>query len=115
MTPLLLALVVYPLLEEYVFRRQGMTLAARWRPGWPPLAVNAVVSAAFAMAHAFAWPLPHAAAVFVPSLVLGVVFQRTRRWEACAVLHAAMNALWLALPPSLTSILAPSVAVATAS
>ena len=39
---------------------------------------------------------PKRAAVAVPALAVGVVYARTGRVRDCVVLHAAMNALWLA-------------------
>lgn len=91
----LLSLTVYPVLEEYIFRRHGMTWAqSRWASA-SPLAVNALVSACFALAHLVFWPWLHAALTFLPSMALGALYQRTGRWTWCAALHALMNAVYL--------------------
>ncbi|MEW6024574.1 MAG: JDVT-CTERM system glutamic-type intramembrane protease [Pseudomonadota bacterium] len=92
----LLALIAYPVLEEIIFRLHLMALLATRFPAWRPLAVNAVASAAFSLAHLPFWPWWHAVAVFLPSMLLGLVMQRTGRWTVCAALHGIMNACYLA-------------------
>jgi membrane protease YdiL (CAAX protease family) len=90
-----LALVAYPVLEEFIFRLHLMELAATRFPAWRPDAVNVAVSGVFSLAHAAAWPWPHAAAVFLPSFVLGRLMQRTGSWSLCALIHGLMNAFYL--------------------
>jgi membrane protease YdiL (CAAX protease family) len=88
-------LVAYPVLEEFIFRRHLMGMVASRFPAWGPHAVNAVVSAMFSLSHLLSWPWLHAAEVFVPSLVLGRLMQRTGRWPLCALAHGAMNGCYL--------------------
>jgi uncharacterized protein len=94
---LLLGLLVYPLLEEWVFRAGILQwLDTRWLAmrGWR---TNALVSGLFAAAHLWAWPLGHAVAVFVPSLLFGWVWQRWQKLWLCTIVHAACNAAGYAI------------------
>jgi membrane protease YdiL (CAAX protease family) len=96
--PLALALLVYPLLEETVFR-WGLLHWADQRFAAYPWRNNVAVSVLFAACHAWAWGGLHAALVLWPSLLLGWLWQRTASLTACTTAHAAMNALYLfALP-----------------
>lgn len=95
MDRLILDLFVYPVLEEYVFRLHVMGWLARQRPDWSPLAVNFATSLVFSACHMLVWPWEHAMSVMVPSLMLGILMQRTKRWILCAVMHGAMNGFWL--------------------
>jgi membrane protease YdiL (CAAX protease family) len=87
-------LIVAPLIEE-VLLRVGLheTLLRRAAPPW--LAVVAT-SLAFGLAHAAIRGDAAALVVALPALLIGVVYQRTRRLRLCVALHATMNALWLA-------------------
>jgi hypothetical protein len=94
-----MAVVVFPLLEEVVFRWGLLDWLDRRRRAWPPLANNAAVSLLFGLAHGAAWGVAHAAAVVLPSLLLGLVWQRWRSLWRCVLLHAGLNAvgrLWVA-------------------
>ncbi len=89
---LFLGLLVYPFLEECLFRAGLLHwLDRRWAAlrGWR---TNAMVSVLFAVAHLWAWPLGHAAAVFFPSLLFGWVWQRSQKLWLCTLVHAACNA-----------------------
>lgn len=90
----LLLLVVAPLLEETVFRAG----AQEWlrRATRRPVAAIALTAALFGLAHVAVRGELAAALVFVPALAIGFVYERTGRLRDCVVLHAAMNALWLA-------------------
>ena len=104
-SPLLLALFVYPLLEELVFRygllawldgrlsdRSKYLARRKWTH-------NAAVRVVFAAAHALFNPTltgaSHAVLVFFPSLVLGYVWQRYENLWLCVALHGAMNGVYL--------------------
>lgn len=93
----LLSLLVYPILEEYVFRANLLqwldTRLARWR-GW---LTNVIVSLVFSLAHLWVWPLMHCVAVFFPSLVFGWLWQRNQKLWICVVTHAIFNASGLLL------------------
>ena len=90
--PLLLGLVAYPLLEEWVFRGVLLREADERWPKWRGWRTNLAVSLLFGAAHIPAWPLVHAGAVVFPSLVLGGVWQRYRRLWMCVALHCGANA-----------------------
>jgi membrane protease YdiL (CAAX protease family) len=94
----LLLIVVAPLLEEIVFRGGIQEpLLRRLSPshGAEPWVVNVVTAIAFAAAHI----LTHLSFVSVltvlPALVIGWLYQRTRRLAPCVALHAFFNAVWL--------------------
>ena len=88
-------LVVAPLLEELLFR--GGVQEVLLRRGVRPLAANLVATLAFAVSHGVmrSWPL--AVAVVLPSIALGLVYQRNRRVTPVVALHSAMNLLWVAI------------------
>jgi membrane protease YdiL (CAAX protease family) len=92
---LITLLVLAPLLEETVFRA-GLqeALLRRW-PRLPQLA-NVATAAAFGLAHVVLRGDVAAFAVALPALLIGVVYQRSGRLRHCVLLHAAMNAMWLA-------------------
>jgi membrane protease YdiL (CAAX protease family) len=87
-------LVLSPLLEECVMRA-GLQEWLTRRPSasqisaraWPVLASTA----AFSLLHlGSGW---HAAlAVLAPGLALALLYQRTRRWWWCALVHSGFNA-----------------------
>lgn len=96
---LLLALV-YPVLEEIVFRGliQGslsQRLAA-WRRG-PVSKANLLTSLLFAVLHGFSHPPLWAAAVFIPSLVFGHFRERHGGLTSPILLHAFYNGVYFAL------------------
>jgi membrane protease YdiL (CAAX protease family) len=87
-------LVLAPLAEEVIFRA-GLheTLLRHGAPRGGAVVLTAIV---FGVVHALLHADPMALAVALPALLIGGVYQRTRRVWPCAVLHAAMNAVWLA-------------------
>ena len=94
---LLLGLLIYPLLEECVFRFGLLQWAdSRW-PAWRGWRTNAAVSLIFAALHLWAWPWLHAVAVFFPSLLFGAIWQRTQKLWLCVAAHSACNAVGYAL------------------
>ena len=88
-------LLVAPLLEEPVFRA-GLQEALLRRWHWRPYLANGFTAAAFGLAHAALRADATAFAAALPALMIGVVYQRTGRLRLCVVLHAVMNAAWLA-------------------
>ena len=86
-------LMVAPLLEEVLFR--GGIQEAMLRRGVRPLAANLVATLAFAVLHGVTRSWPLAVAVVLPSIVLGLVYQRNRRVTPVVALHSAMNLLWV--------------------
>jgi len=90
------ALLVYPVLEEFIFRGQVLPALTRRFPAWRPWQANLATSLLFGAAHLPWWPLAHAAAVVAPSMVLGLLMQRTGRLAWCVAAHAAMNAAYVA-------------------
>jgi membrane protease YdiL (CAAX protease family) len=89
----LVLLLLAPAVEEVAFRA-GLHEALLRHKASPALA-NAAVAVAFALAHLATRPLPAAAALMLPALAIGWVYQRTRRVAPCVALHAVMNALWM--------------------
>ncbi len=89
----LAALLIYPFLEELVFRAGLLQWADEKWPQWRGWRTNLGVSVLFGLAHVWAWPLTHAAAVVIPSLVLGWLMQRYHRLSICVVVHSAFNAV----------------------
>lgn len=98
---LLYGVLVYPLLEEIVFRGalQGALLdvPALARRGLGLSGANLVASVAFALAHLWSQPPLWAAAVFVPSLAFGHLYERHRSVVPAVALHAFYNAGFLLL------------------
>ena len=90
-----LLLVLAPVLEELVFRA-GLheSLLRRLCAPW---VANALTALVFALAHVLVRGDPAAFAVALPALLIGIVYQRWRRLWPCVLLHAAMNAIWLAI------------------
>jgi len=87
-------LVLSPLLEECVVRaglqewliRRSMP-EQRWPQAWPTL----VSTAAFGLLHlGSGWQA--GVAVLIPGLALALLYQRTRNWWWCALVHSAFNA-----------------------
>ena len=106
---LVLALLVYPCLEEFVFRKQLQVwlekqLFRRFMPTshtpaashWGlALLANLVASVLFALSH---WPMQGfivALAVFVPSLALGSLFTGYRSLTLNTAMHSYWNLLFL--------------------
>ena len=87
-------LVLSPLLEECVIRAglQEWLIRRPWRQrrhawAWPVLASTA----AFGLLHlGSGWQA--AVAVLAPGLALALLYQRTRRWWWCALVHSGFNA-----------------------
>ena len=92
---LLLQVLVYPCLEETVFRGglQARLLELGWaRRQWCAISVaNGLTSIGFALAHVWQHPPGWALAVLIPSLVMGWVYERWRVVTPCAVLHGWYN------------------------
>lgn len=84
-----------PLLEEAVFRA-GLH-EALLRHGRGLLLANALTALLFGAAHVAVRGDAGAFAVALPALAIGLVYERTRRLRWCVLLHAAMNAVWLAV------------------
>lgn len=85
LSPLLEECVMRAGLQEWLMRRPWKTrLSAR---AWPVLASTA----AFSLLHlGSGW---HAAlAVLAPGLALALLYQRSRRWWWCALVHSGFNA-----------------------
>jgi len=102
---LVLLVLVYPALEEIVFRGAVQDfLGRRWvaRPGSPLTRANLVTSILFAATH-IAWlGDPAAGAVFFPSLVFGYFRERHATLTSPILLHVFYNAglfLIFGVPP----------------
>ncbi len=87
-------LVVAPLAEEAVLRA-GLHEALLRRAVAPALA-NLACALLFGLLHALARGSSAALLVVLPALLVGALYQRTRRLRDAVLLHAFFNALWLA-------------------
>ena len=91
-------LIIAPALEEAAFRGGVQTLLLARLPRHIGLfgisLANVLASAAFAGTHVYfgTW---HSAAIFLPSLVLGWVYERSEQLWAVILLHMAFNAAFL--------------------
>jgi membrane protease YdiL (CAAX protease family) len=98
---LALLVVVYPLLEEVVFR--GLIQPALIKPtrgrGFGPLTLaNGLTSVLFAAMHLLTHPPLHSAAVLLPSLVFGAFRDRSGSVLPGMLLHVSWNAALLLSP-----------------
>ncbi|AFU99110.1 abortive infection protein [Simiduia agarivorans SA1 = DSM 21679] len=93
---LVLLVILFPLLEEIVFRGLVQPLIARhWRARWQQLSLaNMATSALFALAHvASRGPSPLTVGVFIPSLLFGHAAESNRgKLGAPIAMHMAFNA-----------------------
>lgn len=91
-------LVIAPVLEELVFRKGMHEVLLRRLAGCRSSGValaNAATALSFALAHVALNPTWLSALTSLPALVIGVVYQRSRRLAPCVALHAVFNAVWL--------------------
>ena len=99
----ILAVAVYPIMEEWLFRgRVQGALAAGWlgRYHWTGFTgANLATSILFAAFHALNHPPLWAALVLFPSLLFGVFRDRYGRIGPSIVLHAFYNAGYFTLWP----------------
>lgn len=90
LSPLLEECVVRAGLQEWLIRRSARDGGVRW--AWPVL----VSTAAFGLLHlGSGWQA--AFAVLTPGLALALLYQRTRNWWWCALMHSAFNASAIAV------------------
>ena len=92
--------LLYPVVEELVFRGLLQDLAHKYLQAWQfgPLShANILVSLAFTGLHFINHPPMWAAAVFIPSLVFGLFKDRTGGLSAPIALHVFYNSgyIWL--------------------
>lgn len=87
-------LAVAPLAEEALLRA-GLH-EALLRRGVAPLPTVLLCALLFGLAHALLRGDPVALAVALPALLVGALYQRSRRLRDAVLLHALLNALWLA-------------------
>lgn len=98
----LMGVVAAPVLEEIVFRGGlqewliGRT-SDRSASGLQVSVANLVASAVFAAMHLLHHPPLWAGAMFVPSLIFGVLYERQRRLWPPMLVHALYNAAYLFL------------------
>ena len=93
---LVLAVVVYPWAEELFFRGGLLELTGRLKFFISkPIFSNAAVSVIFSMAHLPLWGMQHAFLVFFPSMLLGVIYQKSRSWFLCGLVHSFFNFVYI--------------------
>ncbi len=91
----LLVILIYPLLEEIVFRGalQGWLLERGLTAAWGGISTaNLLTSLVFTALHFIYHPPFWAAAVFLPSLVFGFFRDRYQRLTSAIALHVFYNA-----------------------
>ena len=94
----LMLLLIAPVTEELVFRgglHEALLRQVRPRHVAGTLGANALTALAFAAAHAANHATLLAGLTLLPALLIGHVYQQTRRLAPCIVLHALLNASWL--------------------
>lgn len=94
----LLLIVLAPLFEEIVFRgglQESLLRRLGSSRGAGPWVANVVTAAAFGAAHVLTHLSFVAVLTVLPALVVGWLYQRTRRLAPCIALHAFFNAAWL--------------------
>lgn len=92
-------MAVYPVVEEIVFRGWLLDWWGRAfgrRQVWILTLANLATSVLFAATHLLTRDSITAVGVFVPSLVLGLLYERTRSLAWCIVVHALWNAAFFA-------------------
>lgn len=92
---LVLLIVVYPLLEEIIFRGMIQPILHRWTDGLrcgPLSLANILTSVVFAIAHLPSHGILQSALVFGPSLVFGLFRDRHGTVASPAILHICWNA-----------------------
>ena len=92
--------LVYPVVEELIFRGLLQDLAHRYLPAWklgPLTQANVLVSLLFTALHFINHPPLWAAAVLLPSLIFGYFKDRSGGIAASIALHVFYNSgyLWL--------------------
>jgi uncharacterized protein len=107
---MLLMTLVAPVLEEFVMRaglhdamlRRDRAVRAAYSAATAPVQMSGTTWRLIALSSAFGLlHLPRgiglAIAVVPAAMVIGWVYERTRSWTSCALLHATMNWAWLGL------------------
>jgi membrane protease YdiL (CAAX protease family) len=84
-----------PVLEEAAFRAGLHEALLAWQ--WSPAAANGLTALTFAALHVGMQGSWQGALVAGPALLIGAAYNRWRRVRWCVLLHAAMNAAWLAV------------------
>jgi len=87
-------LMLAPLAEEAIFR-SGVQ-ESLLRSGVPHHYANALTAVLFGLAHVVLQGDISVFGVVLPALLVGALYWRTRRLLPCVLLHAAMNAVWVA-------------------
>jgi membrane protease YdiL (CAAX protease family) len=96
----ILPVIIYPILEETVFRGAIMEFFHKKVPGMIIFFLsksNIITSVIFSMLHFFYHPPLWAAAVFIPSLVFGILKERYQSLVPPILIHIFFNAgyYWL--------------------
>lgn len=89
-----LLVIIYPIVEEYVFRGLFMGFLAKYdrENSWAQVSKsNFFTSCCFSGAHALTQSWLMGFAVFLPSLWLGWVREKTNAIFLCALIHMSWN------------------------
>jgi len=91
---LLNLVLLYPIVEELIFRGAIQPLLARWlKQRWLILSLaNLTTSSLFVLVHLVNHSPAWAIATFIPSLAFGYIQERTNNIAAPIILHCTYNA-----------------------
>jgi len=94
LTVLLNLVLLYPIVEELIFRGAIQPLLARWlKQRWLILSLaNLTTSSLFVLVHLVNHSPAWAIATFIPSLAFGYIQERTNNIAAPIILHCTYNA-----------------------
>ncbi len=84
-----------PLLEEWIIRagvQEWLMRRDNASGRWREVADVVLPACCFSLLHLRAGPFVMVQ-VFLPGLVLGVVYQHSRDWRICALMHAFFNGM----------------------
>lgn len=104
-TPFVILIVLYPIVEELIFR--GILqpwIAQQWPHTVFTLSVaNLITSCIFALLHLFTHPILWALATFFPSLIFGYSLERHKTILAPILLHISYNGGYFLIGATLLS------------
>lgn len=91
----LMTLLFAAIPEEWFFRAYVMKRAVMQRAGFG-IRANLISSLLFSLLHAASWGWQAGLLVFVPSLIFGLIYQKTRSLLLVIAIHAVSNLVYVA-------------------
>ncbi len=92
----LFALIVYPFLEECIFR-YGLLNYLDKKYKHRKIINNIIISLVFSALHFIRYDFLHSALIFIPSFILGVIWQKKQKLWLCYLVHALFNFIYCIL------------------